>query len=411
MISKNKITNFIAFVFILSIILHTNSVYQYMGIIRNDIWSVFDCLLIGAIFFLTFKKQKYNALTLILLGFYLVTAVFLFLSNLINNGDPVAYGIKYCIFLPLAFLIFATNNKELFERMINYFIKIVFFISVISLFFFFIGDKLSILSPINKVTVQWGTPKDIDNYYFLYFVPQNDRNSGIFIEGPMYALVLSIQLFLIFLFRDIRNMKTKIMLLVTIITIITIGTLTGYLTIMLLCIFFFLNYFKRKKGFAPVFYVIIPIVSAAIVIIFLSLYESKANDLLGNLSIMQRLNDYEASFLTWLKNPIVGVGYGNEEPIIANMNVYRLTNKMTGLANSLGVFLAQGGIFATLPLLIFVIISLICGNVRKKILTILFLFLMIFCVYLYTNLFLIFYAYIIYQPINKKEKLVSTEEC
>ena len=70
-----------------------------------------------------------------------------------------------------------------------------------------------------------------------------------------------------------------------------------------------------------------------------------------------RIDDYKASYKTWIEHGIIlGAGFNNEDAIIENMSKFRKDNQ--GLSNSTMVVLAEGGIMLFMIYLIPFLLSI-----------------------------------------------------
>lgn len=387
---NNLVTKIFLVLFTLSIILHTNSTFQYIGLVSNEIWSIIDCVLAGIIFiFLAMLGKIKFYRSYYFWGFCLILIILSTFSNLFNSGDGFAFGIKYICLLSVLYIIFQVKEAWITKTITNTFINFTIILAILSLFFFIFAQKLNLISPCNQVQVNWGPNHiTVNNYFYLHFTPQK-RNCGVFVEAPMYVLILSIATIIAYV--TVKKINLKIIILL--ITLITTNTLTAYLFLAFFILLVFVTKSKRPKGFSKQFYIIAPILLIVAIICLYIYFQVKVSSAVGNDSIFQRIDDYIASFKVFIKNPIFGIGYGNEIDIINNMDAYRLEHNITGLANSISVFIAQGGLIMLVVLFSILGKSILYGNTQKRILTITFIFFICVNVFLYTNLFIFCLAY------------------
>jgi hypothetical protein len=280
----------------------------------------------------------------------------------------------------------------------------VYFIAVVSLVFYSLGSVSKIIEPTNFVTINWGVRKVIPTYYFLHYDTQYinimgdiiRRNSSIFTEAPMYSLVLSFALFYHVFFSYKKKANTIIIL---ILTLLTTMTFSAFLSLSIIYIMYMLEKFTSKinKKTLIIWVLLLLVILTLTICVFVSRLKTS--------SIAIRLDDLKATFKAFYNNIIFGVGMESEEPIKVYMSSFRKYN--TGLSNTIGLILAQGGLYYTT----FYIIPFICLLNKKisykVIFYIIFVFISLFAfVYLSTPLMFlnisILYSYLYNFIIRKK---------
>lgn len=351
----NKIVNYLLF---LLMILSCNSVYsKTIGNNYIDELLLFILIIKFILHITSMDFIKKNVLkSLIFLAFYFLYLLIFMGMNYING----IFGFIYLYFLifPLFFFIFATSTKEAIKSYVSILCNIVFMITIMSFFFYIIGTILNIISPNKQFIINWGGKRIIDSYYGLHFnIQRTDlfknhfyRNTSIFVEAPMYSLVLSLALaFQIFILGEKYNKKT----ITYILAIISSVSITGIICIILI---FSLNIIiNGKNKYIFIKMLIILILGLSLYSIIGNLFESK----LSSSSAFARFDDYKAGYLAWKNHPLFGNGFKDSDSIVKYMNTIRYNN--TGISNSFLTLLAQCGLYIFLFYFIGLLKSLIFG--------------------------------------------------
>lgn len=358
-----------------------------------------------------FKTKKMDFKPLFLLAaFQIAYTIVQFFNQTMSIIDSISFIIKIVGIIGSLFILFQLEGKTLFKKYLKYFANIVLAISCISLFFYIFGSHFKLIPPTNQVELNFGFVRKVDSYFWIYFEPQYTlfngtyilRNCGIFAEGPMFSIVLTIAL-AYNLFLNEKVSKPKIILLI--ITIVTSISLTGILlmTFMLVIktVFFILkkyqNQIKMHRTFIISFMVIFSIVICAIILPLIV-------DKIFSQSFRMRIDDYIAGFKAWLDHPFFGNGYLNYDSV----EKYMLISRRGGQSNSLTNLMAEGGLwqisFYFIPYIIN-LINLIRKNEKEKIVFLLVLFLL-FCttIFTYSSCILFFIAYGWYLVYSKKRE-------
>lgn len=233
--------------------------------------------------------------------------------------------------------------------------NIMIFIALLSIFMWILCSLIKIIPPTGIIPFSWtsinGMYSFIPTYGHIYFETQNidlpfigniTRNTAIFTEGPMAALNFCIALLLKFNDYSYRKnnslSRSEVWLIAAILS--TFST-TGYI---LLILIFFIKWFRAdEKHFIYKFIFSIPILIIAIIGVNL-LIGQKAN--YGTLSTNLRFDDYRVGIITFSQHPIFGVGLGNSNALVQNMDNWRIY--MPGFSNSITEVLAQGGLYVSL---------------------------------------------------------------
>jgi len=354
MIAQNRVSNFIQTLFdyllICFVIVSCNSIFLWskdfhFNVSDGLVWPLLTLVLIS---FLNLDPQQklVKQSIYIIVGINIFQLWFVKLRNF--NDDLTPYFLKYILFISLL-IIYMVNCRlqgHLFifiERYIN----LTVLLAVISLFFWLLGSVLHIIKPSGKVVNDWGGGQSINSYFNLYFEPQAEwfhdlkliRNSSIFTEAPMYAVVLlSAIIIYLFVFNRRYNWKMAFLSLAVLSSLTTSGVLIVFI-IHILKFFkysFIINLWLEKRRWTLV------ISTLSLVLLGVLAYVFSRNKF-GSGSYNTRLDDYVAGFKAWRESVIFGHEYGEMKPIIKHMSEFRKSN--TGYSNSLMLILAQGGLF------------------------------------------------------------------
>ena len=268
---------------------------------------------------------------------------------------------------------FSLIKKENVKSFLNKVCVIIFGLSIVSLFFWIFGTVLNWIHPSNLFYMSWGDygirEYKIDSYLNIHFDVQKlnllemkmYRNTGIFVEAPMFSLNLIIGLMINLFVNNTKLLSVKNIVLI-ICTITTFSTGGFVLLFIILCLYVY-KYFKtnksknndendlnkrRKKFKYALFLPLILIIAFSIVLVVVNNKKSTA-------SFSTRIDDYVICYKAWIDKPLLGYGFDNSEYVAKYMNENRKVN--TGLSNSIGPILANGGIY----MFVYYLLPLICA--------------------------------------------------
>lgn len=411
----SKIENIFDYTLALLLILNCQSVYQNSA---DKNYYIYELTCICIVFCSVLKLLIYgiSGTKLRKLGifssvYYLYIIIFTLLS--VEKTQLFSFWARYGI-LPFVVLFFMCNNNiykkvSLFKR----FNLVVSIICVLSLFFWFFGSFLNIISPTGYIKFYWPKVTNAPSYYNLYFETQYidflhryaiKRNTAIFTEGPMFSLVLMCAI--MFYYRFGREYKfPKYQIWIYSLAMISNASVTGILFLggISLLILYNANIFKKYKNL--IFILLIPF------IVIICLYLAQEKTATGSYSL--RIDDYIAGFKTWLENPLFGTGFNSFDAVVKNMLSTR-GNK--GYSNSFFAILAQGGIVYLIMYIIPITISIrnflekgTAKNFSQLIMGLSYLYMLLFIIFqtCFINFFIwnILTLNIFYQsPIKKKLK-------
>lgn len=360
---KIKLIPLLEYIAAFCIVMDCESIFRWMrgsGYIRLGVFLLFVISMGLLVRYGHVKGVKNSRKAIYVLTAFL--AIFLF-RNITNLFEA-------CQFMLISLLtaLYCRNGKntfKLFEKVE----KIVIVLAVISLFFFFFGSVSHILTPRQQLTVYVSDrPLSINSYFFLHYERQREvflgwsfyRNTGIFYEGPKYALLLSLCLMYEVFINTETSLKKSLILSIT---LVSTGALTGiYGLVIIWVLYLYFRYpAKTWKG------VTIRAVFLCMLVIGGQYLISYVSDMLilkgSTASFSTRMDNYIAGFKAWLDNPVFGAGYLNMDTIKHYYSSFRMND--IGYSNSVFRVLAQGGAFLFLLYLIPQVYAIIIA-VRSK---------------------------------------------
>lgn len=349
---SRKLSSFLEYVFFLLIVISTRSVFIHLLDESHNDRIVKILILTVSLFILllnlnSLRLEKKSFLGIIL--YYIASGALFFYNILIIKEGILAFIFNIILLLPVFWIacrVFYLNDRLVY--LLHKYSDIVFIIASISLFFWLAGSLLDIIEPNTYLTSIWADEDGrlINGYYYLYFETQRInllgfegwRNTSIFVEGPMFNIVLLVALVNL-LFLDKRSKKSiNIKALIILVSIFSVLSTTGiFLSIFILLYkFYFRNKLTRKR--ILLLLSLSPVLLYATILFLYNLALDKAQT--GSASM--RVDDIYAGIIAWLDSPIVGNGYTHLEAIFKYMNMSIRPN--TGYSNGILSTLVQGGI-------------------------------------------------------------------
>lgn len=277
------------------------------------------------------------------------------------NSDIAAFFLLYIIFPLLIILLVSVSAFGFFLRA---YVNLMTFLSIASLILWILGPILGVLSTNCVIENSWnGVPGLIQQtpgyYHLLYITQMSDassilpnviRNTGVFVEAPMYsfALILAVCFELFF-----RSEPGKLRVLLLAVTIITTFSSTGLIALALAIVARLLTSSAqsapRRAGRrrVDVRFAIVAVLAIPMVILTLEIINGKLATSSGSV----RLDDFRAGYKAWTNgNVLWGNGLSDTSAIASYMSSWRSYN--AGFSNSLFEILVAGG--ASFLALIFV---------------------------------------------------------
>ena len=338
------------YIFTILLILTTNSVYNNLVDYNFHLPFIFVFVELLIIFHQiikgNFDRNRFKNILVIIFLYFFIVFIIVFISKPFDLTNFIS---RFILIFPLSLIMFYCfkNKKEFITLLCDAFINIMLFISIFSLLFYILGPILGIIEPSEYIRIHWGGAKLIKSYYNIYFNMQTFysryfsivRNSSIFNEAPMYALNLTIAFALL-------NLKEKHHKFKYLIFIISILSTLSTISIVISSVIIFVKFLKSKNknqllNLSKILF--IPLIAGSLFFVSNSFINIRKN----TSSYDARLDDYRASFKTFRENPFFGVGYQNENEIIANMRYNRRDKNgdyNIGISNTFGLLLAECGL-------------------------------------------------------------------
>lgn len=393
------ITKYIDYLIILFIILGSNSIFSVtsnQNYYVLELTALFLFLRIG-LYFNAFKKIKVSiCVTIFLWMFYII--MYAIISGGSIKNLLLKFGVLFILLILYFNILYETNTiNNVLEKYGN----IMLIIAAVSIFFWFFGSILHILTPTSRIPFYWGEDRFTNSYFGLYFEWQNDfkflgrtiyRNIGIFTEGPMYSLNLSVAFLLDYFILKKRELWRTGLYFVTIIStvsitgiVLIIGSLVSEPFISDIRLLFT----KKQLRFRLV---IIIVAMGAVLIVTNRLITAKLSTASGS----SRKEDYITGIKAWLLNPIFGAGYNQFDIRKQFMSSWRLARAENGFTNSPTAVLTEGGLYFFASYLIsfinFVVLSFKNKNVNLFIFSMMWIYLFVTTTFQHTTLMVAFLA-------------------
>lgn len=342
---RQRIINILEYVLVFLIILDCNSVWQ------NTLGSdKFKILIIATTIILLIFLIAHIGINIKYMARYIVTIMILFVYlgifyiSSVSSDMFKLYFSEFYVFFPailLCIIIYSKINERF--RLFYKISDVTIVLSIISLILWLLCSIFKIVPFNDSIMINWGGYHAIKGFYNIYYQTQSAtifgyeiiRNTGIFTEGPMYSLCLSISLLIEFFLRSKINKKRILILILAMIS--TIST-AGYIVILLCILGKFITDKSQTNKYIKVIKVLLIIIMAFLIIFAgIRLFKEKMNTHSYNV----RVNRYILELSIWKSNKLFGNGFGNNE---------------SGSSNSIGVILADGGIWLiTLYIIAFLI--------------------------------------------------------
>lgn len=336
-IKKQNIITVLEYALMLSAVLYSSMWALFTDALSNTFSRIF-ILILGALIVLNFSNIDRRAIyrAAAIAAFF---AVFLFFTRY-NFIRTILYLILP-FFLCLLYLSTLKEQKEK-GRLLLYLSDIIVVFSAVSLVLYILGTHLHFLSPTSQVRVWWAEEERVINTYFHLLYEAQDvnffgitlmRNCSIFPEAPGFAAYLAVAIGAELFLREKLSYSRLAVLLLSCLTSFSAKAIL--LAAAALCLKFLFWDKKSTLIYAAKAGLIIAAAALCAVILW---DKSKGH------SFHIRLDDFNAAFKAFIKNPIFGAGYYNDSAIITHFEyAYRAND---GLSMGLAVLLAQGGLWS-----------------------------------------------------------------
>lgn len=363
MVLSNVKDNLLRFGLVISIILNFNTVYYYSE--YDFFYGINRALIVLMILMNLFnngiKREKLRKAIIPTLIYYVYTFACMILIDIDTEYRFKEFSFSFLVLVPLFIILLGTKGKNECIELVKMFIKIMYYLCLISLFFYLFANILSIIKSTRYVKFTWGWMDRVKTYFNIYFETQYmgigksntimPRNSLFFCEPSMFSTLITFAIMI----NKIYNKNSKKMLIVFIVTQITTTSTTG---IIVTIIYFVLNFIVIKKNKA-IKIVLIPVVVLLSFMAVSNMFLEKMDTSSGN----TRLDDIVSCTKAWQKSPLTGTGFLNNIEIEKNFSAFRSANK--GLSTSFFIVLAHGGIFL-ISIYLYAFIKQMWYSIKKK---------------------------------------------
>lgn len=334
------------YLFVFFLILGGNTVLVRSVDFQN-LEFLIDALIILTVVVLIILKRKVDLRNLkkafIISSFISVYILFYSIINTINFIPLMKLFIMLIVFI---FYIILYIENEFISIVLLKYRNAMICLCLLSLFFWSFGSILHVINTNTVIASRWVGGQRFIEYYNGYFNIHFEvqkiygimRNTGLFIEGPMYSFQLTLAFATELLLIRGKNKSIPIIIFVT---QLTTFSLTG---ISLGLLIIFTRYFwadrnqslegKLIKIGLGLFVII------GLVYLIYNLFTIHRNS--GSSSAI-RFDDFVVGFRSWLESPIFGHGYLNIDALTKYMGSWRSHN--LGYSNSVMYVLSQGGIY------------------------------------------------------------------
>ena len=250
------------------------------------------------------------------IGFVSIVGIYNIVQMIIRDGFNKWFSAKFIILLCVYCILVSIYEER--KKIFYAFSNVVFILAVMSLFFYIFGTLLHIIPVTHVLEVIWGANTRAESYMNLHYNIQPLRvfgtviwrNTGIFLEGPMYSCVLTMSIMTELFLKQSRNKWSWIKIGVFTVCVITTFSATGCI-LLAFCSFVYILYDKRiNKNFKKVAIALVIVLSVVAGWMVLSRITSETNK-----SFSVRIDDYRVILDVFKDHPLLGVGYQKSEYI------------------------------------------------------------------------------------------------
>ncbi|MFT4524153.1 MAG: hypothetical protein ACI85F_000294 [Bacteroidia bacterium] len=241
----------------------------------------------------------------------------------------------------------------LLDRFYDYYVKIIYFFSVISLMFFipalvipgfadFFTDNVApfFVSPFHTSGGYYETSPNIIIYTFEKSLFVSSRNSGPFWEPGAFSIFLVLAM--MFRLVQVQNIFDKKVIFFAVVVLTTTST-SGYIALFLLVVSYYV--FNRRVNALKYVLIAMMVYGASLAYVQLEFLEKKAkNDIaLASETTTSRFGSALVDLQDFVKNPLIGYGrgsnrYGGKQIDQFTSNFHR-NNGITQLLVTYGIFI------------------------------------------------------------------------
>ena len=347
-----SIVDFFEWIIAIVSIIDFNTIWLYMDNTPSYKNILMSGILLGSVLIaVLFRKNRRYLKQAISSSFCILFLIIIFavihpirLDGVFRMGISAAACVFYCRF---------SKKENGIPSFIFKIEKLIFAITVVSLFFWFFGSLLHVIQPTHYVHEVWTGIGRFQgalspSYFGLYYSTQKEyifgilieRNTAIFAEAPMASIMFTIALLIDY---SLKEEPSKYRPYIYSIAILSTASTTGILGLGVFWIMV-LSTDNRTKTilFKLLKYIGVPILLIGGTIVGGALLQDK----LISVSGINRLADWIYGFQGWLIKPFFGYGYSED---ILDALATRLGVKMIGYNNSITPVLINGGLFLLFP--------------------------------------------------------------
>lgn len=318
----------------------------------------------------TAALRRFSAWVIVVAVAYAITVIH---SGGSLGGVRTALYFAMVVVFPLG--IYLMRERGLFPVFCRCYTFVAASFGLLSVLVWLVGPILHLVLGTSMVEYTWnsaGTVSLAQGYYGLVYETQTIsfgpislwRNTGIFLESPMYSFALCIALgFEVFLQRH----PSRVLCLILSVTIVTTVSTTGIVFIAY-CVLCAVVRRVTSGGLSRRAKLVIAVLLAATVVIAVLFTADKLLSSSGG----TRVDDYRAGFLAWIQHPLLGGGFDGATAYRQFVSAYRLDNQ--GFSNSLFDVLMKGGMTLGLVYVVQFVGLFYCDG-RKRLFALGFLFL------------------------------------
>ena len=350
---KIKLSTFLIYIYVFSVIYQSGSVRA--AVLGNGLLFEMTRMLNFAVpifCFLVYRKKHKHA-WFVLIG--MLTGCVPIIINYVLYPEGVmrlTYKIVILLLSALVFMVLSEKGVDIRNKIYD----VIIVISTISLIFYFLVEIIKIPMPYSILCN--GASYRYRNYFELFFTYHYDisfpRLSGLFWEPGVYQIYLNLALFQ-YVFDGKDN---KIQLVILILSIFFAQSTSGYcVCICLMAIYIIKNvrFTRESKWYFAIIGGVCVMILASYIIAMKAAATSGTDG-----SYTLRMSDISNGLSIFVQNPILGVGFGNENLFIANDTFGR------GSSNGLISYMYMTGIVGMLFVLTPFIINIKKSNDKIK---------------------------------------------
>lgn len=252
----------------------------------------------------------------------------------------------------LVHLLCSTDRMGDFARAFG---NVVFVIAIVSLVLWLLGPVFRVIRPNCSIQSTWttlGSPINVPGYFNLQYVvqytelfgPRVARNTGFFVEAPMYSYVLTCALLLEHYIGSRRTIVEAVLAVAT----ITTTSITGILFLLVFGSFWLVDDMRGtdERHVRMLKMLLVAAFFAASVWVGLQMLFGKLDTFSGN----TRTDDFAVGLRVWGKQPLLGYGFENWTVYQTFISAFRANN--VGYSNSVFPILLSGGLVFAFPFVV-----------------------------------------------------------